>query len=251
MVVRRVPIGHGWQWVVQAFTLFRRNPLIWIVLTLGLMLIALAGGMLPVIGMYIVYLFSPLLLGGLMSACRDAQAGRAIEIGHLFAGFQRNASQLVTVGGVYLVGNVAIAGVALALGGAELREAMDAALQGAPEAIRPEVANKASLAVLFAAALFGPLAMAVWFAPALVMLDEIPAPRALLLSLQACLANLLPFLLYGAVMLLLLLGATLLFFVGLALWMPIAVISTYTSYRDVFAPGIAPPGAPPPGVTPG
>lgn len=249
MVVRRVPLGHGWQWIVEAFALFRRNPLIWVVLTLGLMLIALAGSIVPVIGMYVVYLFTPLLLGGLMSACRDAQAGAEIEIGHLFAGFQHNASQLVTVGGVYLVGNVAIAGLALALGGAELRAAMEAAMQGTPEAIRPEAANKASLAVLVAATLFVPLAMAVWFAPALVMLDDVPAPRALLLSMQACLANLMPFLLYGAVMLLLLLAATLVFFVGLALWMPIAVISTYTGYRDVYASGAAPPGITP-GVTP-
>ena len=240
MQVRRVPVGHGWRWVVDAFALFRRSPLVWIALVLGLMLIALAGGTLPVIGMYLVYLFTPLLLGGLMQACRDADARRAIEIGHLFAGFRHNASQLITVGGVYLVGNVAIAGAAMALGGTELREAMDAAMQGKPETIPPGAANKASLAILAAAALFAPLAMAVWFAPALVILDDVPAPRALLLSMRACLTNLLPFLLYGAVMVALLLPAMLLFFVGLALWMPIAVISTYTGYRDLFTPPLRP-----------
>lgn len=240
MVLRRVPFGHGWRWIVQAFALFRRNPLIWIGLHLALLVIGLAGSAVPVIGVYVVYLFTPLFLGGLMSACRDAEAGRQIEIGHLFAGFQRNPSQLVTVGGVYLVGNVAIAGLALTLGGAELREAMQAAAQGTPGAIRPEVANQASLAVLVAAALFVPLAMAVWFAPALVILDNVPAPRALLLSMHACLANLLPFTLYGVVISGLMLVAVVLFVVGLALWLPIAVISTYTSYRDVFAAGIAP-----------
>jgi uncharacterized membrane protein len=36
----------------------------------------------------------------------------------------------------------------------------------------------------------------------------------------------------------LLLAALLLLFVGLAVWMPVAVISAYTSYRDVFAPAL-------------
>jgi hypothetical protein len=178
----------------------------------------------------------PLFLGGLMTACRDAEAGQEIEIAHLFAGFRQDAGQLVTVGGVYLVGNVVIAGVAMYVGGSELREALQAAAEGAPERIGPEVANKAAAAVLLAAALFVPLAMAVWFAPALVILDRVPAPRALLLSMQACLANWRPFLLYGALMSVLFVVALLLLFVGLAVWAPIAVISTYTSYRDVFPP---------------
>jgi hypothetical protein len=232
---RRVPFGHGWRWIAQAFAIFRRNPLIWIVLNLVLVLVALGGDLLPVIGMYLVYLLMPLFLGGLMTACRDADAGQEIEIAHLFAGFRQNASQLVTVGGVYLVGNVAIMGATMYVGGAELREALQAAAEGAPERISAEAANKAATALLLAAALFVPLAMAVWFAPALVILDRVPALRALALSMRACLANLLPFLLYGAVMSLLLVAALILVFVGLALWMPIAVISVYTSYRDVFA----------------
>jgi hypothetical protein len=238
MPFRRVPFGHGWRWIAQAFALFRRNPLIWIVLNLVLLLIVLSADMLPVIGLYLVYLLTPLFLAGLMTACRDADAGQEIEIAHLFAGFRQNASQLVTVGGVYLVGNVAIAGVAMYVGGTELGEVMQAAAEGAPERIEPEVANKAATAVLLAAALFVPLAMAVWFAPALVILDRVPAPRALVLSMRACLANLLPFLLYGALMSALLLAALLPLFVGLAVWMPVAVISAYTSYRDVFAPAL-------------
>lgn len=195
MPFRRVPFGHGWRWIAQAFALFRRNPLTWIVLHLGLLVIALGLSVVPVLGAYILYLLTPVFLAGVMRACRDAEAGQEIEIASLFAGFRGNASGLVTVGGVYLVGNVVIAGLALYLGGAELREVMQAAARGTPQDISTEVANRASLAVLTAAALFVPLAMAVWFAPALVMLDNVSPPRALSLSVQACLANLLPFLL--------------------------------------------------------
>jgi uncharacterized membrane protein len=237
---RRVATGRGWSWIAEAFGLFRRNPLIWIALNLVLLLIALALGQIPVLGSYLIYLLTPLFLAGLMTAARDTERGGEIEIAHLFRGFTENASQLITVGGVYLVGNVIVAGVAIALGGAELQEVMRAASEGGVQ-VEPRVANKAVLAVLVSAALFVPLAMALWFAPALVMLDRVPALKALLLSTQACVANVLPFLLYGIVMSGLLFAALLPALLGLVLWVPIAMISAYTGYRDVFPPGAAEP----------
>ena len=115
--------AHGWYWIAQAFALFRRNALNWIMLNMALLLIALGLVVVPVIGAYVLYLLTPIFLAGMMSACRDQEAGREVEIAHLFRGFRHNASQLVTVGGVYLVGQVVIAGVVLSIGGAELQEA--------------------------------------------------------------------------------------------------------------------------------
>ena len=233
-MIRRVPFGQGWRWIVQAFALFRRSAVIWIVLTLVMLLLALALTRIPVLGSYLLYLITPILLAGLMSAARDTEAGQEIEIAHLFRGFRENAPQLVTVGGVYLVGNVVVAGVALSLGGEELRQVIEAAAAGRPEEVDAAAANKASMAILVAAALFLPLAMALWFAPALVMLEKIPAWRAMALSIQACLVNFLPFLLYGAVMSALLIVALALVFIGIAFWVPLAILTAYTAYRDIF-----------------
>ncbi|MCC7549733.1 MAG: hypothetical protein IT532_18440 [Burkholderiales bacterium] len=233
-MMRRVSFGRGWRWIADAFALFRRAALIWIVLSMIMLLLALALSMIPVLGSYLLYLLTPLLLGGLMVAARDTEAGQEIEIAHLFRGFVENATQLVTVGGVYLVGNVIIAGFALSLGGEDLRQVLQAAAAGRPEDVDPAAANRASVAVLVAAALFLPLAMIVWFAPALVILEKVPAWRAMSLSLRACLVNVLPFLLYVAVMSVLLLVALALVVVGLALWVPLAILSAYTAYRDIF-----------------
>jgi uncharacterized membrane protein len=233
-MIRRVPFAQGWRWIVQAFALFRRSAVIWIVLTMVMLALALALTMIPVLGSYLLYLITPILLAGLMSAARDTEEGQEIEIAHLFRGFRENAPQLVTVGGVYLVGNVVVAGVALSLGGEELRQVIEAAAAGRPEEVDAAAANKASMAILVAAALFLPLAMALWFAPALVMLEKIPAWRAMALSIQACLVNFLPFLLYGAVMSALLLVALALFFIGIAFWVPMAILTAYTAYRDIF-----------------
>jgi len=242
-MIRRVPFGQGWRWIVQAFALFRRSAVIWIVLTMVMLLLALALTMIPVLGSYLLYLATPMLLAGLMTAARDTEAGQEIEIAHLFRGFRENAPQLVTVGGVYLVGNVVVAGVALSLGGEELRQVIEAAAAGRPEEVDAAAANKASIAILVAAALFLPLAMALWFAPALVMLEKIPAWRAMGLSIQACLVNFLPFLLYGAVMSALFIVALALVFIGIAFWVPLAILTAYTAYRDIFT--TQSPSAPP------
>jgi hypothetical protein len=170
----------------------------------------------------------------MMTACRDLEAGRTIEVGHLFRGFRENTTQLITVGGIYLVGQVVIVGVVLSVGGAELQEALRAVADGLPEQITAEAAKRVSLAVLVGSALFLPLAMAVWFAPSLVALDNVLAFRALQTSMRACLANLLPFLCYSVIMSGLLLVAMTPLLAGLLLWMPLAVISTYKSYKDVF-----------------
>lgn len=230
----RVPFLRGWRWVADGFRLFRSNPIILIVLNMVLLLVALALSVIPLVGTYLLYLLTPLFLAGMMVACRDLEAGMEIEIAHLFAGFRKGASQLVTVGGVYLVGNVLIAGVAMTIGGEELREVMRAAAAGTPGDISPQAADKASVAVLAAGALYIPLVMLMWFAPALVILDEVPGWRALGMSLRACAVNLLPFLLYGLIMSALLLLALMLFLVGLALWVPLAVVTTYVSFRDIF-----------------
>jgi uncharacterized membrane protein len=74
----------------------------------------------------------------------------------------------------------------------------------------------------------------------LVVFDQVPAVRAMQLSVHACALNLLPFLLYGVIMFGLLVVAVAPLFAGLVLWVPLAVISGYTSYRDIFA---APPGS--------
>jgi uncharacterized membrane protein len=235
MRIRNLAPGRGWQWITAAFQLFRRNPLIWIVLNLALMLVGVGLSVLPVIGAYMLYLLTPVFLGGIMTAAKDLEAGQEIEIAHLFRGFRHNAAHLVTVGGVYLVGQVLISGVMLTIGGPEFQEAVKAGI-GALDAsaLTPEGTRHVLQAMLVGTLLFVPLAMAVWFAPALVILDDQPGFRALWTSMLASLRNAVPLLLYSIVSSVLLLFAVIPFGLGLILWIPVMLLTIYTSYRDVF-----------------
>jgi len=241
MNIQSVPAGHGWQWIVAAFGLFKKNPLIWIVLHLILILIGAGLTILPVIGAYLLYVLTPLLLGGLMTAAKDIESGQDIEISHLFRGFRQNTSHLITVGGVYLVGQVVISGVMITLGGPEFQQALRAGVEGIdPASITPEVATRILTALLVGMALFVPLAMATWFSPALVILDNQSGFAAMGESVRACLRNMQSFLVYGVFSLLLLIIASIPFGLGLILWIPVMVLTIYTSYRDVFAAAATP-----------
>lgn len=243
MSIASVSAGRGWSWIVEAFALFRRNPLMWLTLNLILLGIAWLLGKVPVAGEHIVYLLAPIFLAGLMAACRDLERGNTIEIAHLFRGFRENTTPLVTVGGVHMVGQILVSGLMLSIGGPEMHEIM----QGGEEAaanVPPEVRGRILLALSVSLALYLPLAIAMWFAPAIVMLNGETGFRAMLLSLKAGLRNLVPFLVYSLASTALFVLAVIPFGIGLVLWVPVMILTMYTSWRDIVVPDAPAPSSP-------
>jgi uncharacterized membrane protein len=90
------------------------------------------------------------------------------------------------------------------------------------------------LGILAAAALSIPLVMAYWFAPALVALNGYAPFEAMKTSFSACLKNVLPFLVYGLVGLVLAVVATIPLGLGWFVLAPLGMASMYASYRDIF-----------------
>ena len=68
-----------------------------------------------------------------------------------------------------------------------------------------------------------------------MILDNQPGFRALGISMVACLRNILPFLLCSLLSSILLVVAVIPLGLGLILWIPVMLLTLYTSYRDVFA----------------
>ncbi|MEW6313135.1 MAG: BPSS1780 family membrane protein [Pseudomonadota bacterium] len=234
MEIRSVDAGHGWQWLVAGFALFKKNPLIWIVLCTILFLIALVLGMVPLFGQFAFYIFTPIFVAGLMQGCKTLQDGEELEIAHLFAGFHGHATQLVTVGGIYLLGQVLILGVMMLIGGSAI---LSVFMHG-PESVNMEEMMRTSAGLISAGlvglALSVPLMMAVWFAPALVTFHGMAAGMALRLSFFACWKNMAAFLVYGLIILALGVVAIMPFGLGLLVLIPVCITSLYESYRDIF-----------------
>jgi uncharacterized membrane protein len=76
--------------------------------------------------------------------------------------------------------------------------------------------------------------MAVWFAPALVLFHDKGAVDAMKESFSGCLRNIVPFLVYGVVLLVLGLIASIPLGLGWLVLGPVLCTSFYASYKDIY-----------------
>ena len=231
---RKVPAGRGWQWVVEGFSIFRKSPLIWIVLCMILTGIGLTLSLIPVAGEIILYLASPLFAAGLMQGCRDVEEGGELELAHLFLGFRKDARQLVTIGAVYLFGQILILGIMVAFGGDTMSRLFFGTGDIDPSSLPQGEMSRVMLALLVGMAASVPLMMMIWFAPVLVIFKGMQAKHAIRLSFSACLSNMPPFLVFGSVFLAMAFLSGITLGLGLLLMVPMIFTSTYASYKDIF-----------------
>jgi uncharacterized membrane protein len=226
---RGVPTGNGWTWITDAWSIFRAAAGTWIgiVVVIGVIFIALA--FLPIIGSIATCVIGPVFTGGLMLACRDAEEGK-LEFGRAFAGFSHGFGALATVGVIYLVGVIAIVLVASVVTGVGMFGLMGGA---SPDQLA-RFGVTLLLTVLIVLALMLPLIMALWFAPALVVFHDMGAVAAMKASFAGCLKNMLPFLLYGIVLTIAGVIASIPLMLGWLVLGPVLIASMYTSYRDIY-----------------
>jgi uncharacterized membrane protein len=230
---RTVDAGRGWDWIVEGFALFRKQPGIWILTAVVLGVVFIVISMIPLLGSFATALLFPIFGGGLMLGCKDLHRGGALEIEHLFTGFRQKTGDLVMVGAFNLIGWLVIAfAVAAVVGGGVFMDLMRGRFEGAD-------LSPASLliAMLLVAGLSVPLYMASWFAPPLIVLQDMAAATALKASFFACLRNWIPFLVYGVVVTVLGIAAAIPLGLGYLLLVPVLVASVYTAYRDIFCAG--------------
>ncbi|HQT26905.1 MAG TPA: BPSS1780 family membrane protein, partial [Burkholderiales bacterium] len=231
---RKVAAGQGWQWVVEGFSIFRKSPLIWVVLCMILTGIGLTLSLIPVAGEIILYLASPIFAAGLMQGCRDVEQGGELELAHLFLGFRKDTRQLASIGMVYLFGQILILGIMVAFGGDTMSKLFFGTSDIDPSSIPSAEMSRVMLGLAAGMAVSVPLMMMIWFAPVLVVFRGMEARQAMQLSFSACLANMLPFLVFGSVFLAMAFLSGITFGLGLLLMVPLIFTSTYASYVDIF-----------------
>jgi len=231
---RVVAAGRGWDWIVEAFALFRKQPGIWILMALALGAMFIVLGLIPLLGSFASALLFPIFAGGLMLGCKDLDRNGPFEFEYLFAGFRQKTGDLVMVGAFNLIGWVVIAFVIVTvIGGGVFMGVMRGGMEGAGLSIVSML-----IAMLLVAGMSVPLYMATWFAPVLIVLHDMSAAAALKASFFACLRNWLPFLVYGLVLMAASMIAAIPFGLGFLVLVPVLVASIYTAYRDIFCAGL-------------
>lgn len=234
MEARKVAAANGWIWLKQGYALFKKSPVLWVVLVLigAAGLIAIAS--IPVIGDPLATLLFPVLLGGLMLGCRALEQGEELELAHLFAGFHHNTQQLITLGGINLVSQLLILGVMKFTGAAALVDIIMSGKQVEDPAVIIRAAAEAGSALPLGALFFCVLLLAMQFAPMLAVLGKMQPIPALKTSLQACMRNVGALSLYGVLFILFGLAASMPMMLGWLILLPVMVTSMYAGYRDLF-----------------
>jgi uncharacterized membrane protein len=227
---RIVAAGNAFEWLKQGWALFVVNPGLWIALTIVLLVVMLGLSIVPFIGALAAHLLTPVLGAGLLLACQKAANGESLEIADLFAGFKQNTTNLVMLGVLYMAGMLIILVVIFILGGGSLAGGF---MMGRPAGIGLAFGGM-MLAMLLSLALSVPLFMAIWFAPALVFFNNMAPVDALKASFNACVKNVLPFLVYGLIAMVLVFFAALPVGLGFLVLIPVLSGSVYASYRDIF-----------------
>ena len=227
---RVVPPGNAFDWLKQGWALFAANPGLWIGLTIVLLVIVLGVQIVPLVGTLAAHLLMPVLGAGMLLVCRKIDEEERVQIDDLFAGFKQNAGPLVMVGVLYMLAMFAIVVIVVIVGGGSVA----GGLLSAQPAGLGVIFGGLMLSLLLSLALSVPVVMAVWFAPALVFFNHMQPVEALKASFEACMKNVLAFLVYGLIVLVLAFFAALPVGLGFLVLIPVLAGSVYAAYRDVF-----------------
>ena len=226
---RGVEAGRGWDWFAAGWEMFKKQAGMWIALIVVAFVIFLVLAFIPVIGSIASVVLTPVIGGGIVLGCRAIEEGRPLEIGHLFAGFKEKLAPLATVGALYLAAVLVIVGVTVLIAGAGIF-----GIAAGGQAATAAGVFAILIGILVALALLVPVLMAVWFAPALVVFHDKGAVDALKESFAGCLRNIMPFLVYGVVGLVLAVLASIPLGLGWLVLGPVLAGSLYASYKDIY-----------------
>jgi uncharacterized membrane protein len=224
------PAANGWTWIAEGWELFKRQPGMWIAMILVLLLIFVAAAFIPIVGGLAVTLFGPVFAAGVMLGCKALDSGEDLALSHLFDGFRSRTGTLIGVGALYLAATIAVALVVSLVMGVGMMTMMGGGDQQAVAAMGMTFV----LAMLIMLALLLPAMMAVWLAAPLVVFHDHGAIDAMKGSFAGCLKNIMPFLLYGVVLAVLSIIASLPLGLGWLVLGPVFAASIYASYRDIY-----------------
>jgi hypothetical protein len=203
IVPRLVPGGAGASWWASGWRLFARSVPTWFGIALAYLAISVALGKIPFIGAAAEWLLTPVFLGGIMLGCDALQRGERLRFSHLFDGFGSQHFVPLLLVGVFNLGLTLLAflvGVVVIASGIEVSGSVSfGSLATDPSRILRTFGLASFVMVAVAMLVLAGIAMANWFAPALIVLRDARPGAAMLASLRSCLRNWLPFLAYGAI----------------------------------------------------
>jgi hypothetical protein len=196
MKLHIVPAKQGLAWVQQGIRTFWRQPLAFTGLFFLFMAWVSLLSMIPVIGAAVALVILPAATLGLMVATEQASSGKfpmPVVLMIAFRAGQQRLKAMLTLGLLYAASFLAVMLISAMVDGGGFAKVY---LANAP--ITPEVvgASDFQMAMWLATALYIPLSMMFWHAPALVHWHGVPPVNSMFFRAVACWRNLGAFAVY-------------------------------------------------------
>ncbi|MEN9436228.1 MAG: hypothetical protein RIR09_883 [Pseudomonadota bacterium] len=189
MKLNLVPARQGTLWVKLGIQTFFRQPLALVGLFFMFLAVISIVNLVPVVGNILAMTLLPAATLGLMAAGREATDGKFPMPSVLLSGFRAGRKELVamlTLGALYALSIVVVLGLSALIDGGQFAKLY---LGGA--SMTAETLKEADFqwAVMFSSALFIPVSLLFWHAPALVHWHGEPPIKSLFFSFVACMRN--------------------------------------------------------------
>ncbi len=239
---RHVSPAESLVWLKAGWTLFIRNPGVWIAISVIFIVMLFVLGLVPLLGWAVVLIGFPIMVSGMVLGCHAQTEGRPLRVDHLFAGLKVHAGNLALVGVFYLLGGLIAGFVSVVIGGGA---ALTGYILGALAGLGLGLVSGVVLGSVVFSVLWVLLITALWFAAPLVVLRDTPPLDAMKMSLSACFNNFGAFLVLGVLIYVLIWVAMLPAGLGVLVLVPVLAGTLYASFQDVFGDVPAlPPAAP-------
>lgn len=184
----------GWLWVKEGWALFRKQPAELASLFFAYLILMIGLGIVPVIGQIAPIVLIPVFSMVFMQACALIDRGEQATLSLLPAAFRAPyLGRLLRLGLLYVVVMVAAIAASSVVDGGLFWQSVTG--QIVPDEKMVQESNMSS-AMLFAAAVYTPAAMAFWYAAPLIAWQDMPIYKALFYSFFAVLRSLKAFFIY-------------------------------------------------------
>jgi uncharacterized membrane protein len=232
---RQCSAGRGKVWISEAWDLFKQSPFLCIILVIlsafiSLVLQFLLNALPPkhILGPLISPLITPMLGAGVILACSELRKTGTLDIGNLFAPIGTHAGPLVLQGFlsfVLLIACMAPIGIGAAVVFPMIGKGLISVTTGIGLGL---IAGLVLIGICFI------VGSATVYAPALIVLHDLKPIEAMTASLKGGLKNWLPLTISGLLMAMIVLFSAIPLGLGLFVSYPLAILTVYTSYRDIF-----------------
>jgi hypothetical protein len=229
---RAVAIGRGWGWIVDGWRLFVRQPVMWWLTLIVFFIVTIVIQIIPIIGPIIGWLLGPVFFAGLLLGAHAIHQGEQLTVGHIFAGFQARTGSLILLALLQLLAFIAAGALLWLMFSGNLATLMMTAAAGKPPSF--SMINSMIGLVLVSIVLFLPLSIVYYFAPGLVAIDEQGPLSAYKSAFIACFKNILPGIVYLVLISIAAVLASIPFFLGWLVLLPVMFASIFAAYQDIF-----------------